>query len=132
MTASTSPDYAPAIERLNKAVREQMAAHGIGGVAVALVDDQRLVHAAGFGTAKRDTIFRAGSISKVFNAVAIMQLVEQGKLDLDAPISRYGRQFSLVVPFASVKGDSPNFADTKIGTVPRPSLCGSFSVTARA
>ena len=99
MTSPSSPDYTQAIQRLSKAVCEQMDVHGIGGVAVALVDDQRLVHAAGFGTAKADTIFRAGSISKVFNAVAIMQLVEQGKLDLDAPISRYGRQFSLVVPF---------------------------------
>ena len=38
-----------------------------------------LVHAAGFGTAKADTIFRAGWIQKVFNAVAIMQLVEAGQ-----------------------------------------------------
>ena len=103
MTPLTLPDYARSVQRLDKAVREQMAAHGIGGIAVALVDDQRLVHAAGFGTAERDAIFRAGSISKVFNAVAIMQLGEQGKLDLDTPISRYGRQFSLIVPF----GDAP-------------------------
>jgi CubicO group peptidase (beta-lactamase class C family) len=93
------PDYTAAIEQLIAAIRQQMAAYNITGVSVALVDDQRLVHAAGFGTAKSDSIFRAGSISKVFNAVAIMQLVEQGKLDLDAPITRYGRQFSLVVPF---------------------------------
>ncbi len=98
--AETGPgvDYAPAVERLGRAVREQMDLHGIRGISVALVDDQRIVHAAGFGTAKRDTVFRAGSISKVLNAVAIMQLVEQGKLDLDAPINRYGRQFSMVAP----------------------------------
>jgi hypothetical protein len=37
---------------------------GIGGVAVALVDDQRVVYSAGFGEARRDSVFRAGSISK--------------------------------------------------------------------
>jgi CubicO group peptidase (beta-lactamase class C family) len=101
MAAETKPatDYAQAIDRLGKAVGEQMETHGIRGISVALVDDQRMVYAAGFGTARRDTVFRCGSISKLFNAVAIMQLVEQGKLDLDAPISRYGPEFSLVVPF---------------------------------
>ncbi len=91
-------DYTRAVAHLGQAVREQMALHGIRGICVALVDDQRIVYAEGFGTARRDTVFRAGSISKVFNAVAIMQLVEQGKLDLDAPIDLYGRQFSMVPP----------------------------------
>jgi CubicO group peptidase (beta-lactamase class C family) len=93
-----STDYARVAERLDRAVAEQMAKYGIRGISVALVDDQRVVHAAGHGTARLDTVFRAGSISKVFNAVAIMQLVEQGKLDLDAPIRRFGPQFALVAP----------------------------------
>ena len=91
-----------AIHCLDAAVRAEMAKYGIHGISAALVDDQRIVYSARFGTAKKDSIFRAGSISKLFNAVAIMQLVEQGKLDLDAPISRYGRQFSIVVPFDNV------------------------------
>jgi serine beta-lactamase-like protein LACTB len=104
IAAEPSPgvDFASAIERFGRAVREQMALHGIRGISVALVDDQRIAHAAGFGTAKRDTVFRAGSISKVLNAVAIVQLVEKGKLDLDAPIDRYGRQFSMIGPGQSV------------------------------
>ena len=61
----------------------------------------RIVYAGGFGNAKRDSIFRAGSISKLFNALAVMQLVELGKIDLDAPIQSYGPQFTLVVPFES-------------------------------
>ena len=100
--APKTADYAPAAARLDEAVRGEMRKYGIGGVTLALVDDQQVVHAAAFGTARRDSIFRAGSISKLFNALAIMQLVEQGRLDLDAPLARDGRQFSLVVPFENV------------------------------
>ncbi len=58
----------------------------IHGIAVALVDDQQIVYAAGFGEARRDSLFRVGSISKLFNAIAVMQQVEAGKLDLDASL----------------------------------------------
>ncbi|RYD29202.1 MAG: class A beta-lactamase-related serine hydrolase, partial [Verrucomicrobiaceae bacterium] len=79
-------DYSPAIAKIETAVRGEMREWGIGGVSVALVDDQSLVYAGGFGEAKADSIFRAGSISKLFNAVSVMQQVEAGKLDLDAPL----------------------------------------------
>ena len=94
-------DYTRAIERASAAIRDQMQKHGIAGISAAMVDDQRVVYLAGYGTADKDSVFRAGSISKLFNAVAIVQLVREGKLDLDAPIRRYGPQFSLVVPMDS-------------------------------
>ena len=94
-------DYSNASKALDKAIRREIEKFGIHGIAVALVDDQRIVHLAGLGDAKPNSIFRAGSISKLFNALAIMQLVEQRKLDLDAPIERYGQQFSIVNPFES-------------------------------
>lgn len=78
-----------------------MAAWGISGVALALVDDQKTVHAAGYGEAKRDSVFRCGSISKLFNAVAVMQVVEQGKLDLDAPVESFGAGLLPVNPFTN-------------------------------
>jgi CubicO group peptidase (beta-lactamase class C family) len=77
---------AAAIEKIEAVVREEMREWEMEGVAVALIDDQRIVYAAGFGEAKRDSVFRVGSVSKLFNAVAAMQLVEAGKLDLDAPL----------------------------------------------
>lgn len=81
-----SADYTAQIPQLETVVREEIRDWGIGGVAVALVDGQRLIYAGGFGEAKRDSIFRVGSISKLFNAVAAMQQVEAGRLDLDAPV----------------------------------------------
>ncbi|MGO9109537.1 MAG: serine hydrolase domain-containing protein [Thermoguttaceae bacterium] len=97
-----STDYTKSIATLEEAVREELAEHKLHGMAVALVDDQRIIYSAGFGNVKRDSIFRAGSISKLFNAVAIMQLVEQGKLDLDVPIETYGPEFKIIVPFDNV------------------------------
>lgn len=84
--AIRAAEYTDLGARLEPIVREEMSAWGIGGIAIALVDDQRVVYAAGFGEARRDSLFRVGSISKLFNAVAVMQQVEAGRLDLDTPV----------------------------------------------
>ena len=79
-------DYSSVSTELELVVREEMSDWGISGISIALVDDQEIIYSKGFGDAKRDSIFRAGSISKLFNALAVMQQVEAGNLDLDAPI----------------------------------------------
>jgi len=43
-----------------------------------------------------DTVFRIGSITKTFTAIAVLQLVEQGVVDLDAPANQYLRAYQLV------------------------------------
>lgn len=43
-----------------------------------------------------DTVFRIGSLTKTFTGIAVMQLWEQGRVDLDAPANRYLRAFKLV------------------------------------
>lgn len=68
----------------------------IPGISVALVDDQRVVWSQGFGfadvAAKRpataDTLYRVGSISKLFTSTAALQLVESAKLNLDEPVQQ--------------------------------------------
>ncbi|MEO7318388.1 MAG: serine hydrolase [Chthoniobacteraceae bacterium] len=92
-------DYSAVPAQLETVIRDEMREWEIGGIAVALVDDQQVVHAAGFGEAKRDSVFRCGSISKLFNALAVMQQVEAGKLDLDAPLQRYGAGLLPFNPF---------------------------------
>jgi CubicO group peptidase (beta-lactamase class C family) len=77
------------------AVREAMGAEKIAGVSVAVVDRAGVVLARGYGAAAfepyrkadADTLFRVGSISKTPVWIAIMQLVEEGKLSLDDPIN---------------------------------------------
>jgi serine beta-lactamase-like protein LACTB len=92
-------DYSAIVPKLEAVIREEMREWEIGGLAIALVDDQKVVHAAGYGEAKRDSIFRVGSISKLFNALAVLQQVEAGKLDLDAPLERYGSGLLPLNPF---------------------------------
>ena len=85
-------------ERLFSAwIEGQIAYRGLPGIAVGVVSDQDLVWAAGFGFAAvkervpmtAATKFRMASHSKLFTAVAIMQLREEGKLHLDDPVSTY-------------------------------------------
>lgn len=88
LCAFTAPaaDYTAILPKIESIVREEMREWNIGGIAVALVEDQRVVYAAGFGEARRDSVFRVGSISKLFNAIAVMQQVEAGRLNLNAPL----------------------------------------------
>ncbi|NLS92466.1 MAG: beta-lactamase family protein [Planctomycetaceae bacterium] len=73
------------------------------GFVVGIVLDQDLIYAKGFGYAdiekKRpmttDTLFRIGSQSKTFTAIAVLQLLEQGKLSLDDPVKEHLPNFSV-------------------------------------
>ena len=90
-------DYEAVAGPLEQAIAREMRVQGLPVVAIALVDDQDVVWSKGFGivdsasrrSAGPETVFRVGSVSKLFTDVAIMQLVEQGKIDLDAPVTRY-------------------------------------------
>ncbi|PYS99778.1 MAG: serine hydrolase [Acidobacteria bacterium] len=104
---SSRIDYTPAIEALEKFVTHEMADKDLPAVSIALVDDQQIVWSKGFGfadpvkkiPATSETVYRVGSVSKLFTDIAVMQLVEQGKLDLDAPVSRYLPSFHPRNPF---------------------------------
>src|ERR1035438_4316221 len=76
----------------------QLAREDIAGAVIAVVKDGKILFAKGYGysdVAKRTpvspeaTLFRPGSISKLFTWTAVMQLVEQGKLDLDSDVNQY-------------------------------------------
>lgn len=94
-------DFSAITNRYAQAILSEMAAWEISGIAVALVDDQQVVYAAGFGEAKRDSVFRCGSVSKLFTAVGVMQMVEEDKLDLDDPLWDYGPEWLPQNPFTN-------------------------------
>lgn len=90
-------DYGPEIRELSEFVRKEMDRGSIPCASVALVDGGRIVWEAGFGfqdagrrvPATGKTVYRVGSISKLFTALLALGLVERGALDLDRPIDRY-------------------------------------------
>jgi serine beta-lactamase-like protein LACTB, mitochondrial len=99
-SAVVTARYADARAHAHK-VGSELLGRGIPGLAVAVAVDGRIVFAEGFGYADLEqrvpawpsTKFRIGSISKPLTAVALMQLVEQRKIDLDAPVQKYVPSF---------------------------------------
>lgn len=71
------------------------------GMALGLVTEDGLVYSKGWGVTDlnappeeqhkvtADNVFRVGSVSKLFTDIAVMRLVEAGKLDLDTPVTQY-------------------------------------------
>jgi CubicO group peptidase (beta-lactamase class C family) len=89
-----SPQKRAQIER---AVSAFMTANSVPGISVAVAQNGQPVWSAGFGMSDLEdfspaissTLYRLGSISKPITAVAILQLYERGKRDLDAPVQKY-------------------------------------------
>lgn len=77
------------VAQITAYVQQQAAADHVPGTAVGIVDGTKPVLLSGFGNASGNTSFFLGSLSKSFTALAVMQLVAQGKVDLDAPARRY-------------------------------------------
>ena len=100
-------EYGPAIAVLERFIEHEMADKALPALSIALVDDQRTMWARGFGftdAARRveatdETVYRVGSVSKLFTDIAVMQLVERGEVDLDAPVARYLPDFRPRNPF---------------------------------
>jgi len=105
---AASPTSTPDIARIDAFVRQQVQRHGIPGLALALVDGDQIVHLGGYGKADQSgrpvtpqTPFVLASVSKSITALAIMQLVEAGKVELDAPVQRYLPTFRVADPVAA-------------------------------
>jgi len=107
--AQPSPEFVIAIESLQRLAAAEVERGILPGFTLALVDDQRLVWSGGFGLAdvkrklpaRPDTVYRVGSVSKLFNAVAVMQQVETGRLDLDAPVQKFVPDFRIESRFTN-------------------------------
>lgn len=89
---------------LDGVMADQLATHEIAGATLAVVKDGALFFAKGYGYADlqkripvdaRRTLFRPGSISKLFTWTAVMQQVERSRLDLDADINTYLSDFRI-------------------------------------
>jgi len=99
---SPRADYAAVVAELERLITHEMLDKKLPALSMALVDDQATVWAKGFGVedpdkkipATAETVYRVGSVSKLFTDIAIMQLVERGVIDLDAPATNYLPDFT--------------------------------------
>jgi CubicO group peptidase (beta-lactamase class C family) len=102
--AAAAPLAQPALDPkdiaafLDGLVPLQIEQNDVAGVTISIVKDGQVIFAKGYGYADvkakkpvsaAKTLFRIGSITKLFTWTSVMQLVEQGKLDLDADINTY-------------------------------------------
>lgn len=95
-------------DQIDAYIGEWMRAANIPGLALGVVKDGQIVYLKGYGVAGPDgravtpqTPLILGSTSKSFTALAVMQLVEAGKIDLDAPVTTYLPWFRTADPAAS-------------------------------
>ncbi len=115
---------------MDGAVNASLKAHHIPGAAVAVVEDGQIIFSKGYGYADIDerkpvlaseTLFRVGSVCKLFIWTAAMQLAEEGRLDLDADINVYLKDFQIPatyskpITFRNLMAHTPGFEDLAIG-----------------
>lgn len=101
-TKAASQGYEKTIETARTEIWKALG-NGASSATVAIMDDGKLVYTEGFAMADRvaalpvteNTQFNIGSVSKVFTAAAVMQLVEEKKLELDKPVVDYLPEFTM-------------------------------------
>ena len=104
----TRGDYTATLAYVTKLIQYEMDQNKVAGLSIALVDDQKIVWSDGFGYADQarkipatgETLYRVGSISKLFTDAAAMQLAEQGRLDIDQPLRNFLPGFAIKTRFS--------------------------------
>ena len=102
-----SSGYELIVTKLEDAINYEITSKNLNAISMVLVDDQEIVWAKGFGyedpekliEADAYTVYRVGSVSKLFTDMAIMQRVEKGEINLDASIQTYLPDFKPNNPF---------------------------------
>ena len=105
--AEEKPVPPKTLEELDRRVGETFAKLKIPGASIAVIENNQVVLTKAYGfadvgarkQATPDTVFRAGSISKSFVGVAVMMLVEEGKLDLNAKLADLAPEIKFVNPW---------------------------------
>lgn len=93
----TSPTSRALLARIDGVVRTAMREQHLAGLSIAVARGDEVLVAKGYGFADLatrapsgpDTVYRIGSVTKQFTAVLVLQLVDEGKVRLDDPITRY-------------------------------------------
>ena len=135
MRTAEKADYSSITGELSQLVQGAVEGAGVTGLSVALVDDQEIVWSEGFGYADKaegveatpETVYQVASISKLFTATAIMQLVEEGEIDIDQPLQTYVPEFSINSRFPEAGPITPRDVMTHHSGLPSDWLNGMFA-----
>jgi len=117
---------------LDNEITAELNDYHIPGAAVSVVKDDHLFFAKGYGHADlqnskpvvaNQTLFMVGSVTKLFTLTAVMQLVEQGKLDLDTDVNTYLTSFQIPamypqpITLKNLMAHNAGFEDRNVGTI---------------
>jgi len=113
--ALTAEQLAPIRHAVSELIRTEMKSNEVAGLSIALVEDQKVVWAEGFGYADRErhlpahaeTLYSVGGLSMLFTATALLQYVDQGTIYLDQPVQKYLPEFSIRTRFAHTPAITP-------------------------
>ena len=102
-------DYSYTIEYVNYQINKIMKKYDLPSVEIALIDDQDVIYEKAYGfsefdkktPATLDTVYKLGSITKLFTGIEIMRMYEEGLIDLDAPITEYLPDFYINSRFSA-------------------------------
>lgn len=123
----TNVGVSSSLQLLETWIESQMDYHTLPGLSIGIVYDQELIWSKGFGFANVEkklpmtpsSIFRIASITKLFTCTAIMQLRDQGKLQLDDPIQQYLPWFNIKNQFSDAPAIAIRHLMTHTSGLPR-------------
>jgi CubicO group peptidase (beta-lactamase class C family) len=115
------------LDKVNDFLENLIVEQGLPGCSAAVVFDQEIIWSKGFGFADLEkktpsttqTLYRVGSITKLFTATMLMQLRDAGKLQLDDPIEKYLPAFKLKSRFANTRPPTFREVVAHLGGIPR-------------
>lgn len=132
---SAQTNYSSLKEKYSEKITKIMKKKKIPGASIALIDGNTIVWQQGFGFADEEneikatpeTLFKIGSVSKLFTGSAVMQLQEQGKLDLDDPVKKYITNLNMKSRFNQDKPFTVRQVLTHHAGIPSDIMKGFFS-----
>ncbi len=131
LTGSASAQTSPGSAAIDQGMREAIERKDVPGVVALVTDRERVLYQGAFGVADvatgrpvaKDSMFRIASMTKPITSVALMQLVEQGKIGLDDPASKYLPELAELKVFESFDATTGAY---KVRPASRPATVRHF------
>lgn len=133
-SATVAPNIAPTVEDFRSSYFDEVRGDGVVGLSVAVVSGESVLWADAYGRQDRaarvpaslDTSYLIGSVTKVFTALAVMQLVDRGIVELDRSYAAYVPEFSMRTNFGDIGDITVRHLLTHHAGIPDDVWAGKF------